>query len=569
MKFLKKKLPLLVTALLLILAFFLRSLGNQQSPPSPYWEEVALGYDAYSLAETGRDHHGNPWPLTAFESFGDWKPSLYFYAALPFVKMFGLTVTAVRLPSLVAAMALVLGVAYLAKLLAGQWHWSKDRQQVVFLAALFVAAISPWLITFARAAWESNLAAALVLWAINCALLFVQAAVKQKQRPWLWLLTVLLLVLAAYCYHATRLSAALLGIALGFYYLAKVRLKANYPLLIVSIFMAILLMWPLLQSLASPVGQQRFQQTSIFTDISVIEASNAKIAAAGGSWWARLLYHRYIFFAEKIAANFSDHFAFNYLFIQGDANPRHSIQTFGEFYLLDTFFFLVAIYLLIKNRRYLITYLLLFFLLVTILPAALTTATPHALRTLAAAPVFLSLLALALSNVYFYLRQRLSQMGLYLAVLVPLAYLIIAGQFFYQLLNVYPRLYAQEWQYGYPQLMTVLATLNDGQNEIYISREQGRPAMYYWFYNQIEPTRVQAAEKLVKHDQGEYLQFENLTFFTSLSEIPFDRELILAAGPDLTWQFSHNNGQFVLETIEEIRAPSGELIWQISRLRSN
>src|SRR3989344_8822196 len=60
-------------------------------------DEAAIGYNAYSLLQTGRDEHGNSWP-THFQSFNDYKPGLYFYLVLPFVKFFGLNEWAVRIP---------------------------------------------------------------------------------------------------------------------------------------------------------------------------------------------------------------------------------------------------------------------------------------------------------------------------------------------------------------------------------------------------------------------------------------------------------------------------------------
>ena len=102
-----KKLPLILFWIIIIAAFLIRVVALDKVPTSLYWEEVALGYDAYSLGETGADHHGNSWPLLALESFGDWKPSLYFYVAIPFVQIFGLNTWGVRLPSAIAGVLLV------------------------------------------------------------------------------------------------------------------------------------------------------------------------------------------------------------------------------------------------------------------------------------------------------------------------------------------------------------------------------------------------------------------------------------------------------------------------------
>ena len=51
---------------ILILALLLRVLRLDQLPPSLYWEEVAIGYDAYSILKTAKDHHGNFLPVCIF-----------------------------------------------------------------------------------------------------------------------------------------------------------------------------------------------------------------------------------------------------------------------------------------------------------------------------------------------------------------------------------------------------------------------------------------------------------------------------------------------------------------------
>src|SRR6185369_8537483 len=70
------------------------------NPPSLDWDEAALGYNAYSIMQTGRDEYGKSYPII-LQSFGDYKPALYTYLTIPSVALFGLTPFAVRLPSAV------------------------------------------------------------------------------------------------------------------------------------------------------------------------------------------------------------------------------------------------------------------------------------------------------------------------------------------------------------------------------------------------------------------------------------------------------------------------------------
>ena len=120
--------------LIILLAGTLRFYNLADNPPAPYWEEAALGYDAYSILKTGKDFHGNNWPLVAFESFGDWKPSLYFYAVVPAVAGFGLNTFAVRFPSAAAGTLTVVLVYFLAK----ELFYLKRKKETLSSQEMFI-----------------------------------------------------------------------------------------------------------------------------------------------------------------------------------------------------------------------------------------------------------------------------------------------------------------------------------------------------------------------------------------------------------------------------------------------
>lgn len=505
----------IILFLLFCLSLFLRLYHFNFSPPSPYWEEVALAYDSYSIAQTGKDHHGNYMPLTAFESFGDYKPSLYFYVTVPFIKLFGLSVTAVRLPTVFSSIAVVFGTAFLVKILFEHFY-ARDRRrdyQRIFLLAAFLAVASPWLLTFSRSAWESVLAGALILWGFNFWLLFVLNN-KAKHA----VLATALLALSAYAYHAARITAPLLGLAsviFYFVYQKKARRKINYKALLISGVLALAIFLPIAKTLFGS-GQQRIAETSIFSDLSIIEKSNQLRAEHGNTLWSRLIYHRYLLFGKEIAINFFSHFSLTYLFVSGDNNPRHSVQTFGEFYYLDMLFFIFALFFFIERRNK-VTWLLLFYMVAAIFPASVTKATPHALRTFAALPVFLTCIVFG----FWQFLNSLSHIGLKKMTLSVLVFLygVLLSSFFVVLVFVYPNQYKSEWQYGYQEMNQKLAAVENDYQKIYITREQGRPAMYYFFYQKVDPREVQAFDSMAKKDQGEFLNFRNIDFIDKADQV--------------------------------------------------
>ncbi|MBU1127337.1 hypothetical protein KKF11_03250, partial [Patescibacteria group bacterium] len=68
-----KKKEKILLVLILLLAAALRLWGLNHYPVGLNADEAAIGYNAYSLIETGLDEHGNAWPIH-FKSFGDYKP---------------------------------------------------------------------------------------------------------------------------------------------------------------------------------------------------------------------------------------------------------------------------------------------------------------------------------------------------------------------------------------------------------------------------------------------------------------------------------------------------------------
>src|SRR3990167_4397240 len=105
----KKIILIFIIALAFILRFY--RLGDY---PALNADEAAIGYNAYSLMETGKDEHGNPWPIH-FQSFNDYKPGAYFYMVLPFIKFMGLNEWAVRIPGASLGVMTVLLIYLLVK----------------------------------------------------------------------------------------------------------------------------------------------------------------------------------------------------------------------------------------------------------------------------------------------------------------------------------------------------------------------------------------------------------------------------------------------------------------------
>src|SRR5947207_14357251 len=81
--------------ILLIGAFF-RFFQISSIPPSPSVDEVALGYNAYSILHTGKGVYGKFFALV-LRAYDDYRPALYVYLIIPFIMLFNLTLLAFRM----------------------------------------------------------------------------------------------------------------------------------------------------------------------------------------------------------------------------------------------------------------------------------------------------------------------------------------------------------------------------------------------------------------------------------------------------------------------------------------
>lgn len=559
MQLLKKLSPLLI---IFLVAFLLRAPLLSAVPDSPYWDEAILGYDAYSFAETGKDHHGVPWPIVALESFGDWKPAGYVYAAVPFVKVFGLSLLTLRLPSLLAGLALILvGGLFARKLAIPGW------------VGALVIAVSPWAIHFSRAAWESHLATAYIAWAMYCAIMAIR---RNSLHLAYTLSSIVLFVLAWYTYHAARLVVPLLAVAVVVYGVVMIRrfasehshkkvlvmryLRASVLTLALSGVLLLVSLLPLYQARQSTAMTQRFSETSIFNDLGVISRSNYAKQLADYSLPSRFIYHRYLLWSKALATAYLENVSPAFLFLNGETNIRHTTFFTGVFYPFEILFFVAGVYVWVRKREPL-HWLLGFWLLVALIPSSLSVPTPHALRILAALPVFSLLIAQGLHTFMVKLQPRFGRTIVVAAVVC--LYALSASIFWYNYTHVYANVAARFWQDGYAQMLATLQVAENNQPTlpVYISRTEGRPSAFLWFFRQTDPRQVQALNQTEEKDQGEYLKFDKYHFVRSPGEIPAVPALVVLT-PAEFYEYQ-NTHQIALLFV--IYAQNGDAVWIVGQ----
>src|SRR4030043_1003591 len=325
--------------LIIFLAFFLR-FYRVGCYPALNADEAAICYNAYSLIETGRDEHGNSWPIH-FQSFNDFKPGLYFYVVLPFVKFFGLSEMSVRIPSAFIGVLTV----YLIYLLTNELF--KDKKHALWnlpigLVSSLLLAISPWHIHFSRGGWEVNVATFFMV-------LGLYLFLKGLNNPKYFIYSVLGFVLSLYTYHASRIVVPFLGLGLMMIYREEVKNKWKY--ILIAGIIGLILTLPLAQDILRPEIRSRSTGVGLFADPGPIERTNEERSEHEdfNSLFPKLLHNKIVNYGLTFAKNWADHYHGLFLFISGDEIQRNRVPETGEMYLFDLLFILVGFIAIIKS----------------------------------------------------------------------------------------------------------------------------------------------------------------------------------------------------------------------------
>ena len=200
----------ILTAILLFTA--VSRLYDPANYPAAFGQdEIVVGYDAYCLLHTARDHHGEFLPLMP-RMFNDYLSGVQTYWTIPFIALLGPTEHAVRfacsIPNVVFVLLMFLVTRRLFKSIEAA------------LLTSFVVAIAPWHIFFSRWAVQPNFVPFFLLLFI---VVFHKAMDSQSvARGYAWsILAGFAFVLLAQIYPAQMFFAPFLALVLGLMYLQR------------------------------------------------------------------------------------------------------------------------------------------------------------------------------------------------------------------------------------------------------------------------------------------------------------------------------------------------------------
>ena len=460
---------------ILILASILRLYKLDKYPVSLSWDEVAIGYNAYSIAQTGKDEYGQKFPLLS-KSFNDYKLPGYIYLDSIFIKLFGLSIFTVRLPSAISGILAV----YLIYILTKKILVDAKFQPTVPVISAFLLAINPWHLQISRAAFETNAALTLILAGFTMLFYSLKARSDSSFGRLGSILALPALALSIYFYYSPRLFVPLFLLIIFVFF--KKAILQNLKYYLISSALAILVAIPLIFQILTPIGAKRVSEVSIFAEQSLI-TDYVEASSKSQNYASKLFLNRRIPITFEAFHNYFSHFSFGFSFFGDDPNPRHKSAFHGNFYLFEIATILIGIWIVLKSVDKRIKYLILAWLLLAPVPAAFTKETPHGLRALLMLPPLVILSALGFAKLWQYSKIRM-------------IYILIIAVFFinylYSYYLIYPIKSSTAWAFGYQQLFSKVKELDSNFDRVIITGNYWKPYIFYLFYNQIDPNLYQS-----------------------------------------------------------------------------
>jgi len=478
---------------ILLLSFILRFWRLAIVPPGLFGDEVDTGYQAYSLIKTGRDYFGNFFPVH-FQSYGDWRVPLYIWIDSLFVSVLGLNEMAVRLPAVLFGVLAVLASFLLAKIIT--------KNEKVALVTSFLVAISPWHIQFSRGAFEAILLTVL----FPLAIWFFLKGIQKENKKYL-ALSACFFGLTPYAYNTPKLLLPIFLVFLFFLFKKEVlKLKKETVIFLAILF---LILAPIFWDVFRGPGIARFNSLSIFNDEAMSERVRLSRQFSDLSpSLQRIFYNKGVFWFRDFVNNYLSSFSTEFLFIQGDPNPRHSVGNRGELYLFELPFLLLGLGYLFYcgfHKKDKLSLLVLVFLLVNPIPASLTQkGGQHAIRLLSAVP-WLQIVT-ATGFIFFLENLKKSYRKFFLIFMALISFVsFILFEIYY--FDLYPKTAGRWWNYGYREIFQLVNRVEGSYDQIYISSSWEPSLVYTLFYSHYPPEKAQKELTLSSYKIGKYRFF--------------------------------------------------------------
>ncbi len=441
-------------------------------------DEVAHGYNAYSIMSTGRGEFGElPFRLA---SFGEQKLPVTAFLMIPGIALFGLHDWVIRLPTHFAGISFPILFFILTTLLT-------QSKRAGLLSALF-AATSPWLQVTSRHAHEGIIC----LWFIVVSMIASTAYIRTKSIRYLMVASVCA-GMSLWTYHVAKVYVVIWLVGMFFEHFLHTH-KHRWVWIISS---AMCIMPFLISELLLPtnrVGSLLFFRHPLF--IYAIESARS----LGGP---AIFYNRYVYGLFELIRSTAIYFTPQLITYLGDPNPRFGYPGVGPVSLVvyvGLWFGVLSVLIKQGWRKLLIVTIL---VLISVLPAVLVWQKNSMTRSLL---MYIAWIVLAgygwdgcikfMKSTFYKLagltHARLLSMGiLILIALVHLSQDVQSWDTYYQS-YLGQKVADYPWQVGSKELSQFVWQEYPKYEHFVITRRHGQPYIYLLFFSQYDPNKYQS-----------------------------------------------------------------------------
>jgi 4-amino-4-deoxy-L-arabinose transferase-like glycosyltransferase len=487
-------------ACIFCLALLLRFWHFPGNPPSLNWDEVSMGYNAYSIVKTGRDGFGNYLPKF-FRSLDDYKTPVYTYLTAASIGIFGINDFAVRAPSAFLGVLTVVLLYMLVKELFedGFSAVSTDKKsagrfrttaKVVAILSAALLAIAPWHVQFSRMGLEANVGLFFLVAGVTLFLLGIH------KNHWLLPVSVICLGASAYSYRSLEVIAPLMGGVLTLLYGKQLfALRKKIPLLL-SVILVICFGASMVQDIFSDTTNIRIQGTSVFdssdTTATYFQNSLDRLydVTVHRDLFSRIFHNNRLVTVGIIVKGYLVHFSPTFWFFDYDQR-YHYAPSVSLLYLWMLLFIPVGAYYLIRNISKRSSTILFAWLLISPIPASVTRDVPNAIRVL---PMLIPLVVMTASGIYAVYEKLGSHSVLkYTFALVMFSCAVFSSAHYFHQYDVHlPLERSKDWVYGMQQLVEYIEERKDKYKKIVISTRLEWPHIFFLYYSKYDPVKYLA-----------------------------------------------------------------------------
>jgi len=460
----KLNLPLII---ILVFSFLIRIYKIDNL--SLFGDEIDVGYQAFSLLQTGRDYKGNFLPLY-IQSLSESRAPLLIYLTIPGIKIFGLNQTGVRfLPIICGTLSIYLFYKLIFLL---------SKSSKLSLTSAVCLSLMPWHFHYSRSTFEVTLLLSLILSATYLTFKFLSSS-KNKYLYF----AVILFCLSFYTYNTANVFVPSIVILIFFINFKDFISKINLKNFLLSLLIFLCLTLPLIYQILFGPAANRFNLLSIFHDQTLIDnIINKRTSFSSSNQITESIFHnKPIAWSKTFIQNYLNSFSPSFIFILGDQiNLRHTIPDFGLVFLIFLPLILKGLFCL--NLKDKLNQLMFFWLLLSPIAASLTTnGGTHATR------LFLMTVPLAFFAALGFI-QILNYQNLWSKIFITLVSLTLTFEvtaYSHEYFVHYPKDFSYLWNFGYQELFSQIPVKSSSR--LFISNSNFNSLLPFLFYQKIPP----------------------------------------------------------------------------------